>query len=76
MFRARLVRTQIQIKFCFCLIFLLALMLSGLLQNGHPFSPFGVKRALENTALFVPDIDVFAQGYGLLQVCFIFFFFF
>ncbi|XP_046674553.1 tripeptidyl-peptidase 2-like [Homalodisca vitripennis] len=45
-----------------------ALLLSGMKARGLPYSPFSVKRALENTALFVESMDVFAQGYGLLQV--------
>lgn len=43
--------------------------MSGLVQRGVKFSPFSVKRALENTATFLGDLDRFAQGFGLLQVC-------
>uniref|UniRef100_A0A1B6LQD6 Tripeptidyl-peptidase 2 n=1 Tax=Graphocephala atropunctata TaxID=36148 RepID=A0A1B6LQD6_9HEMI len=45
-----------------------ALLLSGLKAQGLPYSPYSVKRALENTALFLESMDPFAQGYGLLQV--------
>lgn len=45
-----------------------ALLLSGLKAQAVPYSPFSVKRALENSALFVESMDPFAQGYGLLQV--------
>lgn len=33
-----------------------------------PYSPFNVKRALENTAHHLEKVDLFAQGRGLLQV--------
>lgn len=45
-----------------------ALLLSGLSARELQYSPFSVKRALENSALFVESMDPFAQGYGLLQV--------
>ncbi|KAK6617784.1 hypothetical protein RUM43_014012 [Polyplax serrata] len=45
-----------------------AVLMSGLVQRGVKFSPFSVKRALENTATFLGDLDRFAQGFGLLQV--------
>lgn len=46
----------------------IALLLSGLSARKLQYSPFSVKRALENSALFVDSMDPFAQGYGLLQV--------
>jgi len=36
--------------------------------RGLPYSPYSLKRALENTAHFMEGLDVFAQGHGLLQV--------
>lgn len=44
----------------------LALILSGLKQNRIEFNPFGVKRAIENTALNVDEI--IGTGAGLIQV--------
>ncbi len=44
------------------------LLLSGMKQLGLPFSPFSVRRALENSALPLPQNCQFAQGHGLLQV--------
>lgn len=37
-------------------------------QNKFSYSPYSVKRALENTAQFMEHMDPFAQGAGLLQV--------
>ncbi|XP_015431328.1 PREDICTED: tripeptidyl-peptidase 2 [Dufourea novaeangliae] len=45
-----------------------AVLVSGLLAKGCPYSPYNIKRALENTALYIPNLDPFAQGSGLLQV--------
>lgn len=44
----------------------LALILSGLKQNNVEFNPFGVKRAIENTAQTVDE--VLGSGAGLIQV--------
>lgn len=45
-----------------------AVLISGLLAKGSLYSPYSIKRALENTALYIPNLDPFAQGSGLLQV--------
>ncbi|XP_076685935.1 tripeptidyl-peptidase 2-like isoform X2 [Andrena cerasifolii] len=45
-----------------------AVLISGLLAKGCPYSPYNIKRALENTALYIANLDAFAQGSGLLQV--------
>lgn len=39
-----------------------------MLARKLPYSPYSIKRALENTAQFFDTLDVFAQGRGLLQV--------
>ncbi|XP_076661783.1 tripeptidyl-peptidase 2-like [Halictus rubicundus] len=46
----------------------IAVLISGLISKNFPYSPYNIKRALENTALYVPNLDPFAQGSGLLQV--------
>ena len=42
--------------------------MSGLKARDIAFSPFSIKRALEQSALFLNGIEVFAQGHGLIQV--------
>ncbi|XP_015124939.1 tripeptidyl-peptidase 2 isoform X1 [Diachasma alloeum] len=46
----------------------IALLICGLRDKACPFSPFSIKRALENSALYIESLDSFAQGSGLLQV--------
>ena len=43
------------------------LILSALKLKSIPYSPYSVRRSIQNTALHL-DIDVFAQGHGLIQV--------
>lgn len=50
------------------LYYVLAILISGLLAKSSPYSPYSIKRALENTALYIQNLDSFAQGSGLLQV--------
>ncbi|XP_065343517.1 tripeptidyl-peptidase 2 isoform X3 [Cloeon dipterum] len=45
-----------------------ALLVSGMKARSLPYSPYSMKRALENTAQYMEDLDDFAQGHGLLQV--------
>ncbi|XP_033232099.1 tripeptidyl-peptidase 2 isoform X2 [Belonocnema kinseyi] len=45
-----------------------AVIISGLLAKNCAYSPYSIKRSLENTALYVDSLDPFAQGSGLLQV--------
>ncbi|KRT78345.1 Peptidase, partial [Oryctes borbonicus] len=44
------------------------ILISGLKQRGVPYSPYNVKRALENSAMKLADVETHAQGHGLLQV--------
>ncbi|PNF43825.1 Tripeptidyl-peptidase 2 [Cryptotermes secundus] len=46
----------------------IAVLLSGLKKKCLQYSPYSVKRALENTALYLDKVERFAQGHGLLQV--------
>jgi tripeptidyl-peptidase II len=46
----------------------IALLLSALKATGTKYSPYSVERALKNTAVRVKNVDVFAQGAGLIQV--------
>ncbi len=46
----------------------IALLLSGLKSNGIPYSPYSVRRAIQNTARVIKNADVFAQGPGLVQI--------
>jgi tripeptidyl-peptidase-2 len=45
-----------------------ALALSGLKAKKIKYSPTSVRRAFENTAKPIESMDVFGQGYGLVQV--------
>lgn len=62
-FFSYIVRNNFLFLFCF-----VALLLSGLVAKGVKFSPYSVKRALQNSALYIDTMDHFAQGSGLLQV--------
>ncbi|CAG0888705.1 unnamed protein product [Cyprideis torosa] len=46
----------------------IALMISSARQMDFPFSPYSVRRAIENAAFKVPELDIFAQGHGLIQM--------
>ncbi|XP_044020581.1 tripeptidyl-peptidase 2 isoform X2 [Aphidius gifuensis] len=46
----------------------IALLICGLKFKNCKYSPYSLKRAIENSALFIDTLDVFAQGSGLLQV--------
>jgi tripeptidyl-peptidase-2 len=45
-----------------------ALVLSGLKAEKRAYSPWSVRRALENSARAIPGIDRLTQGHGLIQV--------
>lgn len=46
----------------------IALLLSGMKAEGHEATPRQVRRALENTAVGVDGVEVFALGAGLIQI--------
>ncbi|CAH0485883.1 unnamed protein product [Peronospora farinosa] len=46
----------------------IALLVSGLKAQGVEYTPYSIRRALENTAVKIPNVEVFAQGKGLIQV--------
>ena len=48
--------------------YLLGLVLSALKAKGIVYTPHSVKRALENTAIKIDNVEVFALGHGLIQV--------
>lgn len=50
--------------------FVIAVLISGLRAKGIDTCPYLIKRAMENTALYIDNIDHFSQGHGLLQVKF------
>lgn len=46
-----------------------ALILSGLKARGVPYTPYSIRRALENTAVTIPGSpDAFTVGHGMIQV--------
>ena len=44
-------------------------MLSAIKQCSIEYNPYIIKRALENTAKPSDNVEVFAMGHGLVQVC-------
>jgi tripeptidyl-peptidase-2 len=46
----------------------IALLVSAMKAKGIEYTPYSIRRALENTAVKVPNVEVYAQGKGLLQV--------
>jgi len=48
-----------------------AVLISGLKGKNIDTCPYMIKRAMENTALYIDKIDHFSQGHGLLQVKYI-----
>ncbi|CAK1540376.1 unnamed protein product [Leptosia nina] len=45
-----------------------AVLMSGLKAKALPYSPYSVKRALENSATYLNHVEPWAQGCGLLNV--------
>ncbi|KAF7287504.1 hypothetical protein GWI33_001464 [Rhynchophorus ferrugineus] len=46
----------------------ICLLISGLIQQDLSYSPYSIRRALENTANFIEGVEIPAQGAGLIQV--------
>lgn len=46
----------------------IALLISALKDKAIAYTPYSIKRALEKTAVVLPNVEVFAQGKGLIQV--------
>ncbi|RLN86959.1 hypothetical protein BBJ28_00004037 [Nothophytophthora sp. Chile5] len=46
----------------------IALLVSAMKAKGIEYTPYSIRRALEKTAIKVPNVEVFAQGKGLIQV--------
>ena len=46
----------------------IGLILSGLKSESKPYSPYGIRMALEETAQIQGHLDSFSQGHGLIQV--------
>nr|AYV89095.1 tripeptidyl-peptidase II [Tetranychus truncatus] len=46
----------------------IALLLSGMKQKNLPYSPFSVRRSIENTAFKPPTYDPFSMNNGLIQI--------
>lgn len=46
----------------------IALLVSGLKASNIEYTPYSIRRALEKTAVKLPNVEVFAQGKGLIQV--------
>ncbi|XP_047041044.1 tripeptidyl-peptidase 2 [Helicoverpa zea] len=45
-----------------------AMLMSGLKAQDIPYSPYSIKRALENSATYLSHVEPWAQGCGLLNV--------
>ncbi|KAF1321539.1 Tripeptidyl-peptidase 2, partial [Globisporangium splendens] len=46
----------------------IALLISALKDKQVEYTPYSIRRALEKTAVVLPNVEVFAQGKGLIQV--------
>ncbi|KAK9889317.1 hypothetical protein WA026_004596 [Henosepilachna vigintioctopunctata] len=46
----------------------ISLLISGLIDKKIPYSPYSIKRAIEASASYLSDVEVFVQGSGLLNV--------
>ena len=49
-------------------LFFIALLVCAAKAHKWQYSPYSIRRAVENTALKIETMDSFAMGHGLLQV--------
>lgn len=49
-------------------VFVSAALISGLKARQLPYSPYSIKRSLENSATYLQHVEPWAQGAGLVNI--------